>query len=110
MTFKIPRWLAIGLGAFIVVAAVSFGITEWRLQGVADAECSAQALEDYLNAGEKSLDSRPTYPVSPSSSASEAAWETYGDTFARYERDFTSWQNQGDEALREYIDDVRRCL
>jgi len=110
MTFKIPRWLAIGLGAFIVVAAISFGITEWRLQRFADVECSAEALGEYLDAGEKSLDERPVYPSSPSPTASDSAWTAYGRDYRAYESDFTAWQRLGDVVQRNYIDATRRCL
>ena len=110
MTFKIPRWLAIGLGAFIVVAAISFGITEWRLQRFADAECSAAALEDYVAEAEKSVDDRPVYPSSPSSTASDSAWAAYTRSFDIYEDDFRDWQNDGDAMTRDYIQAVRRCL
>ena len=109
MTFRIPRWVFIGGGAFIVMAALSFSITEWRLQGT-DAVCTVGAMEDFVSGSEAVLDDRPVYPLAPSSLASDTAWESYARDFDRYERDFRAWQEQGDVIQRDYIAAVRGCL
>ena len=112
MTFKIPRWLAIGLGAFIVMAAISWVVTNinWELRGVPDTECAADALAQFVDGSERLLGERPVYPTSPSQSASAAAWDSYGSDYSRYERDFQAWQSDGDALTQDYIDGVRSCL
>ncbi|HLA82353.1 MAG TPA: hypothetical protein VJP78_12170 [Thermoleophilia bacterium] len=112
MTFKVPRWLALGLGAVIVMAAISWVVTNinWELRGVPDAECAADVLVQYVDGSERLLGERPVYPTSPSQSASATVWDSYSSEFSRYERDYTAWESDGDALTREYIDGVRSCL
>ncbi len=106
---RFPRWpislLLIGLISF----GIAYGVVEWR-GGTSIRGCEATAYEKYLNEYELWLGQTPDAPYPPSQSASDFQWDTYEGDFRQYRDDFKAHQNEGIQADRDWIADMRECL
>ena len=102
----------VSLGMTILVGvpfAMSYAVFEWRHNESAYIECVTRVQEKYLDLWEAHMDDKPISPDSPTSSASDAAWNTYFRQFDRYEKDFGVWADKKNDLDRDWIDETRAC-